>query len=65
MTPEQESRAEVLRAVLTIAPRDSDNLPAPEDVLAYADWVHDGSISAMTAMLGQRSINYRNHLEGQ
>lgn len=62
MTPEQESRFVTLQAVIPITPRGVDeSVPPVDDVIAYAEWVHDGSISALTAILGQTAINYRNY----
>lgn len=68
MTDEQRSRIEALGAVIRLwkdgTLRDEE-MPTVEDLIAYAEWVSDGSIAAATAIQGQRSALYREHHRGE
>jgi hypothetical protein len=57
MTDEQSARLDALGSVLALF-RGVEDLPAPADLIAYAEWVVDGSISTATALEGQKAALY-------
>lgn len=61
MTEEQRIRLNALGAVLGLYPS-WEETPSLMDVIAMAEWVADGSISAATAAEGNRHVLYREHV---
>jgi hypothetical protein len=57
LTDEQTTRVAALDCVLHLF-RGTD-IPSPADIIAMAEWVVDGSITAATALEGQKAALYR------
>lgn len=58
MTGEQQARLETLHAVIGLF-NSWEDAPPLGDVIALAEWVVDGSITAAAAVEGQRHMMYR------
>lgn len=58
MTTDQRARLEALHAVVGLF-NTWEDAPALGDVIALAEWVVDGSITAAAAVEGQRHMMYR------
>lgn len=62
LTAEQTTRLAALDCVLHLF-RGTD-IPSPAEVIAMAEWVVDGSITAATALEGQKAALYRPDTRG-
>lgn len=64
MTDEQRARMDSLRQIIALWPN-WESAPSSLDIIAMAEWVSEGSISAATAAEGHRHGLYRDHVHGE